>query len=226
MDSVWQQPNRDAMNMHANQLCHVAVLLSQDHSTRPQHHYTVHAHLEDCSALVWNHFANLAGSGKVQCLMNGKIGNVLIVLVYKPSRALDDEFRLVLAVVLDVSSDMAETCVLEVTSQELKKNGFASTWRSHQQCCPALHHVCRVGQSLMSMTASLNADEPHHALMCIISILCVTVEGQLITSYLVRCAACMGLALQKYVTVMPLLSAGYILRLILCRHASTKHQAS
>lgn len=64
--------------------------------------------------------------------MDGEICNVLIILIHQTSCSLNDEVRLVLAIVLDVPSDMAEVTVLEVTSQELQKNGFASSRRAHK----------------------------------------------------------------------------------------------
>ena len=64
--------------------------------------------------------------------MDGEICNVLIILIHQASCPLNDEVRLVLAIVLDVPSDMAEVTVLEVTGQELQKNGLASSRRAHK----------------------------------------------------------------------------------------------
>ena len=63
--------------------------------------------------------------------MHSEVGNVLIVLVHKPSCTLNDKVGLVPAIVLDVSGDMAEVRVFEVTSQKLKKNRFACSRRAH-----------------------------------------------------------------------------------------------
>jgi len=82
---------------------------------------------------------DLAGSGKVQGLMHGQVGNVLIILVHQTSSSLDDKVLLVFAIVLDVTSHSAEGCVLEVASQQLKKNGLASAWWSHEKSGAALH---------------------------------------------------------------------------------------
>ena len=60
---------------------------------------------------------DLAGSGKVQGLMHGQVGNVLIILVHQTSSSLDDKVFLVFAIVLYVTSHSAEGCVLEVASQ-------------------------------------------------------------------------------------------------------------
>ena len=81
---------------------------------------------------------DLASSGKVQGFMHCQVGNVLVILVNKASSPLDDKLLFVSAVVLDVASDAAEGCVLEVTSQQLKKNGLASARRSHQESGPTL----------------------------------------------------------------------------------------
>ena len=76
---------------------------------------------------------DLAGSGKVQGLMHGQVGNVLIILVHQTSSSLDDKVFLVFAIVLYVTSHSAEGCVLEVASQQLKKNGLAGAWWSHKK---------------------------------------------------------------------------------------------
>ena len=82
---------------------------------------------------------NLAGSGKVQGLMHGQVGDVLIILVHQTSSSLDDKVFLVFAIVLDVTSHSAEGCVLEVASQQLKKNGLAGAGWSHKKSGAALY---------------------------------------------------------------------------------------
>ena len=82
---------------------------------------------------------DLAGSGKVQGLMHGQVGNVLIILVHQTSSSLDDKVFLVSAIVLDVASHSAEGCVLEVASQQLKKNGLAGAWWSNKKGGAALY---------------------------------------------------------------------------------------
>ena len=71
--------------------------------------------------------------------MHGQVGNVLIILVHQTSSPLDDKVFLVFAIVLDVTSHSAEGCVLEVASQQLKKNGLASAWWSHKESGAALY---------------------------------------------------------------------------------------
>jgi len=82
---------------------------------------------------------DLAGSGKVQGLVHCQVGDVLIILVHQTSSSLDDKLFLVFAVVLDVTGHSAEGCVLEVASQQLKKNGLAGAWWSHKKSGAALH---------------------------------------------------------------------------------------
>lgn len=82
---------------------------------------------------------NLAGSSKVQGLMHGQVGDVLIILVHQTSSSLNDKVFLVFAIVLDVTSHSAEGCVLEVASQQLKKNGLAGAWWSHEKSGAALY---------------------------------------------------------------------------------------
>jgi len=71
--------------------------------------------------------------------VHSQVGDVLIILVHQTSSSLDDKVLLVFAIVLDVTSHSAEGCVLEVASQQLKKNGLASAWWSHEKSGAALH---------------------------------------------------------------------------------------
>ena len=82
---------------------------------------------------------NLAGSGKVQGLMHGQVGDVLIILVHQTSSSLNDKVFLVCGIVLDFTSHSAKGCVLEVASQQLKKNGLAGAWWSHKKSGAALY---------------------------------------------------------------------------------------